>query len=221
MTIRRVVISQRVVENDTYTERRDALSHEWILFFNSLFPELVIVPVPNCLSDVRKWADAFDFEALVLSNGNDWGVIPERDKTETELVEYFRGRGRPIIGICRGLQSLNAIMYGAIEPDVAIVNSLNHIATIHEVMITAEPFLEMAGSETLMVNSFHKQGVLKNELGAGLHAFAFADGGVVEGMFHESEPILAIQWHPERANQAFEFDRRLITTFFNSGAFWL
>ena len=45
------------------------------------------------------------------------------------------------------------------------------------------------------VNSLHHQTV--DRLGAGLRATAFAEDASIEGLEHESLPIVAVQWHPE------------------------
>ena len=57
-------------------------------------------------------------------------------------------------------------------------------------------------------------------LAEGLRAFALADAGVVEGLVHAREPIVAVQWHPERPNPARDFDLRLLADFFGKGALW-
>ena len=47
-----------------------------------------------------------------------------------------------------------------------------------------------------MVNTLHHQAV--NRLGAGLHATAWSESGIIEAVEHDSLPILGVQWHPER-----------------------
>ena len=67
----------------------------------------------------------------------------------------------------------------------------------------------------LQVNSFHDQGVRTEGLAPSLSVFAYADDGrVVEGLFHEREPIIGIQWHPERPGAPAKLDRHLIVPLF-------
>ena len=53
-----------------------------------------------------------------------------------------------------------------------------------------------------------------------INPFAICDDGVIEGFYVKDEPILAIQWHPERSNPSSGYDKSLINSFFNDGIFW-
>ena len=218
---RRILVTQRVVENESYKERRDALSQEWSGFIENLFPNAAIIPVPNTLADVRAWADIIGADALVLTGGNDWGTAPERDATETSLVALFSDCGLPIFAVCRGLQALNAIHGGQLTTDLTDVTSVPHIARNHEVSVTGSVFQELAGGPTITVNSFHGQGVLASEVDDRFRPFATAPDEVVEGIYHCSAPVLAIQWHPERESPSSAFDSELMVRLFRDGAFWL
>ena len=213
--MRRIVVSQRIVENESYQERRDALSHDWSRFVEQLLPEAALLPLPNLLPDVEDWLRAVDGDALLLSNGNDWGEAPERDETESRAFRHFREAGSPVLGVCRGMQAINRLHGGTIAPDIG-----DHVARDHAVELAVGPFSEIAGGTSLEVNSFHNQGVRSDGIGKSLIPFASAAGGIVEGLHHETEPILGIQWHPERDNPATRFDLDLLRTFFSDGAFW-
>jgi len=222
--IKRIAITQRVVDNASYVDPRDALSQDWCRYLQSLYPGCAVLPVPNCLVDVGAWAEQVDVDALVLSNGNDWGEAPERDRTETALFGYFQAKGRPILGVCRGAQAVTAMTGGALVQDVQSETGIDHVATVHEVTIEPGPFRELAGSDVLKVNSFHSQGIVQSGLSEGFRAFAIAApnsaSGLVEGFYHEARPILAIQWHPERPNPSAAFDKRFINALFEQGTFW-
>lgn len=216
----RIAITQRVVENITYPERRDALAQDWMRWLWSVLPEADAVPVPNSLDDPAPWLEAFDPRALILTGGNDWGEAPERDRTETALVRWFRTRGHPILGVCRGLHVLNFALNGDLCIDIAARAGPSHAAVEHSVALSGEPFRRRAEAPRITVNSYHDQGVFADQLASDLRVFALAEGDVVEGCAHISEPILALQWHPERSNPAAAFDRRLINDLFHEGAFW-
>ena len=215
----RVAISQCIVENASYPERRDALDQEWARYLFRVLPDAVLIPAPNALESVQTWIESVSPDALILTGGNDWGSAVDRDRTETELVRWCRARSRPILGVCRGLHVLNTLLGGGLCPDLEGRTGRRHVAEDHAITITGRPFEEWAGS-SLIVNSFHAQGVLEEQLAEGLHAFALADAGVVEGLVHAREPILAVQWHPERPNRARDFDLRLLADFFAKGALW-
>lgn len=219
--IRRIAITQRVVDNQTYQEKRDALAQDWTTYLQQLLPRAIILPVPNRLTDVCQWADWLKFDALILSNGNDWGQAPERDRTETRLVAYCRQHKLPVLGVCRGLQALNKILGGSLATDLSANPGQSHVAQNHSVDLCATPFKDLADPPSVAVNSFHNQGVLKSGLAQGLRPFALAAGDVVEGFYHQSEAILGLQWHPERADPAKDFSKNLLDTFLTQGAFWL
>ena len=216
----RVVVSQRVVDNQEYVERRDALSQEWTTYLEMLIPGCVIVPMPNRLGSVNDWLKAIEPNLIILSNGNDWGKATCRDKTEEAVVKWAVEKKILLIGVCRGFQALNVIFGGAIEEDLNTVTSQNHVATTHVVRITQDAFLELTDFDEVDVNSFHNQGISKATLAETMIPFAMAQDDVVEGFYSSEHNILAVQWHPERAMSNNKFDHALLTKFIFEGAFW-
>ena len=214
-----IAITQRVVENETYPERRDALAQEWSALFARLLPKTHLLLVPNTLLAIDVWCAHFQFDALVLSNGNDWGQAPERDRTENELVAYCRSQRIPVLGVCRGMHVLNKVLGGAIC-ELSVDERRCHIAQKHSVRLEPDAFRELRDTSTVMVNSYHGQGVRPEDLAGELQACAQADDGIVEGLYHPSETLLGIQWHPERDSPSADFDSALILQFLTQGAFW-
>jgi putative glutamine amidotransferase len=176
----------------------------------------VVVP-PLEDRDVRPLVERLD--GLVLSGGPDlapdaYGAKPhvELDSTEPQLdgFEYAMARealslGLPILGICRGAQTLNVARGGTLHqhlPDV-VGGSIAHRQTVdgrvptHPVVI--EPGSRLAavlGTTRLSVNSFHHQAV--DRLGSGLRACAWAPDGTIEAIEDPAQPcVFAVQWHAE------------------------
>lgn len=216
----RLAITQRVVENQAYAERRDALSQDWPAYLSAALPGAVILPLPNRPEGVEGFVEELDISGAILTGGNDWGAAPERDQTESRLVSECRARALPVLGVCRGLQALNFLLGGTIETDLESRTKTKHIASNHLVTLCGAQFLQMAGADKLEVNSYHDQGVTHDGLAGDCTAFALADDAVVEGFHHLREPILAVQWHPERPGPAAAFDQALITRLFADGAWW-
>jgi putative glutamine amidotransferase len=214
----RIAISQRVVENEAYPERRDALDQRWCALLEAAAPGSVLLPIPNGLRSTAGWLEALAPDALILSGGNDWGDAEERDRAETEAFGHFRARGLPVLGVCRGFQVINLLLGGKLLESVAGYG--DHVACTHAVTLAGGPLRELAGADTLTVNSFHDQGVLLDGVGEGLVPFAVGADGVVEGVHHATEPILGVQWHPERDDPAARFDAALLRRFLEHGAFW-
>ena len=123
-----------------------------------------------------------------------------RDERELALVDEFLREGKPIVGICRGLQFLNVSFGGTLHQHIlghAQVCGRDHLHVVH-----AAPGLlrELYGTR-FTVNSAHHQAV--GTLGEGLQVLACAPDGTVEAIAHESLPVFAVQWHPERLCGAF------------------
>jgi len=134
------------------------------------------------------------------------GVVePALDAFEMAVTRRADALGLPLLGICRGCQTLNVARGGSLHqhlPDVTD-GSIVHRQTVsgrtptHAVRIEPESRLaQVVGQDTLQVNSFHHQAV--DRLGKGLRAVAWAPDGVVEGI-EGSGPdfLLGVQWHVE------------------------
>lgn len=128
-------------------------------------------------------------------SGQERGVDVQRDEREFELLRRFCAAGKPVFGICRGIQVIDVFFGGTLFRDIG--NAHLHEDTRH-VVITAEcgGLRPLLGRE-LPVNSYHHQAV--RTLGKGLLVTAVSQAdGVIEGLEHDSLPITAVQWHPER-----------------------
>ena len=133
-----------------------------------------------------------------------------RDAMTADLIDAMLELGRPIFGICRGLQEINVAFGGALRRDTSRSdNLLRHHAPddvafdamfehMHDVILTPGGRLHGAyGQDAIKVNSVHYQGI--DRLGAGLNVEARASDGLTEavsGNFNGA-PVLAVQWHPE------------------------
>lgn len=163
--------------------------------------------------------DALD--GLVLQGGADvspqtygqqpmrpeWGGDPIRDRYEIELLDGFLSQGKPVLGICRGSQLINAAFGGSLYQDIQLLHEGAH-AHVDPVLydqlahdIVVEPGSRLAGIyrgvNRARVNSIHHQAV--DRLGADLTVEArSADDGVVESIRARGSSFVAgVQWHPE------------------------
>lgn len=129
-----------------------------------------------------------------------------RDRFELDLLRGFIAAGKPVFGICRGMQLINVACGGSLHQDLCSdgATSFHHVHAdaydLHEhaVRIGAGTRLSALYDGALggRVNSIHHQGV--ERLGNGLVAEAWADDGVVEAIRGEGEAfLLGVQWHPE------------------------
>ena len=111
------------------------------------------------------------------------------------LPEFIRHKF-PIFGICRGLQTLNVLFGGDLHMDLPkhpFSKSKEQLS--HGVLVNSVEGNFRSGLHK--VNSFHHQGI--NRLGKGLVSMGRSStDGLVEAIRHETLPIYAVQWHPER-----------------------
>jgi len=137
---------------------------------------------------------------------NDDPLDEERDEVALALAGRMIDAGRPVFGICRGLQELNVLFGGTLTRDLAAHHregdDLPFAALFehdHDVELTPGGLLAgITGARRIRVNSVHRQGI--GRLGRGLRPEAHAtDDGLVEAFSARpsAAPVLAVQWHPE------------------------
>lgn len=146
---------------------------------------------------------------------------PERDGMELALLDCALALDKPVLGICRGIQFLNAALGGTLYQDIPaqLSTELEHRQTppydrpIHTVAVeTGTPLAALLGREELWVNSCHHQAV-KN-LSPRLRSMARAADGLVEGVFlPEKRFVWGVQWHPEFLYRTDEASRRILRAF--------
>jgi putative glutamine amidotransferase len=126
------------------------------------------------------------------------------DETELALFDAFRSQGKPILGICRGIQLINVALGGTLVqdipteiPDLTVHARVYNKETVYHPVTAAEGslFAKLFGRD-FQTNSYHHQSI--GVCGQGLVATVRTQDNVVEAVEHESLPILATQWHPER-----------------------
>ena len=128
---------------------------------------------------------------LLLPGGGDiYGTLAEEEHL---LIQSFAQTGRPILGICRGMQALNVFFGGTLYEHIPC-HQLSQGDLLHTVR-SCGLFARLMGREAV-VNSNHHQAV--KHLAAGLEVLQWAQDGIIEGICHRQLPIWGTQWHPER-----------------------
>lgn len=134
------------------------------------------------------------------------GINPRRDRQELLLTQLAADRQIPILGICRGIQTMNAAFGGPLYQDIHSQmagvrikhdQDLDRSYASHTVGIEKDTLLhQLFGTDTIAVNSFHHQAV--KEAAPGFRVCAYAPDGVIEAIEStEYKSMLGVQWHPE------------------------
>lgn len=134
-------------------------------------------------------------DGLVLPGGGDIGSA--LDAAEAGVIRYCIAAGKPILGICRGMQALNVYFGGTLYPDIPGHRIAEGDAR-HPTRAEG-PMAALLGAKPT-VNSNHHQAI--HRLGEGLRPCQWAEDGIIEAVVHETLPILGVQYHPERMGQA-------------------
>lgn len=137
----------------------------------------------------------------------EWAGDRIRDLYEIELFWECAIQGKPVLGICRGLQLINVALGGTLYQDIAsqMPGALRHVdseayernAHAIEIVPGSELCRLYAMTKHATVNSIHHQSI--NVLGRGLVIEALSpNDGVIEAIrWNGSSFALGLQWHPE------------------------
>lgn len=175
----------------------------------------IMLPPTQLYEDLHQLAQSCD--GLLFTGGHDisptlYGVqstelcgeiLPDRDAMEAGLLKEALALDKPILGICRGMQLINAVLGGTLIQDIPkqFPSEISHRqpapynAPSHSVSVTGA-LAACLETDTIMVNSCHHQGIEK--LSPALESMAAAPDGLIEAVCMPGKRFLwAFQWHPE------------------------
>ena len=134
------------------------------------------------------------------------GIDPLRDSIELSLLRAVVDGGKPFLGICRGIQTVNVGLGGTLYEHLAeqFPREVDHTypttmrtQLVHKVKVEEGTRIgEIVDEPILKVNSLHHQGL--KDIAPALRVTGHAPDGLVEAVELSEHPFgLAVQWHPE------------------------
>jgi len=170
----------------------------------------VVLPTVDDERILQRYLDTLD--GLVLIGGDDiwpeaYGEKPhetvrpltkERYDFERKLIARWLARGKPVLGVCLGMQFTNVVSGGTMIQDIPseVGTKVNH-KKYHRVQIEPGSSLaKLLDTTEASVLSSHHQAV--DKLGKNLRPIAHAEDGIVEALERTDGKFgLFVQWHPE------------------------
>lgn len=176
-------------------------------------------PILIPCADEKIVGSAIDaLDGVVITGGNDvdpllygerigalcGSILPTRDRADTAAIRWAIERGKPLLGICRGMQLLNVALGGTLYQDLErdggylhhFLDAAPRYHATHEAIIEKESWIGGILGTSAMVNSFHHQGA--RDIAPNAHVVARSPDGVVEAIEAEERALcVGVQWHPE------------------------
>ena len=196
----------------------------------------VMLPLTDDEDEIRQLSESFD--GFIFTGGPDvspWVYGEEkldicgdctemRDKMERVLLPLVLEQNKSVLGICRGIQILNAVLGGNLYQDhpTQHPSQINHRMAApydreeHEVAIVeGTPLAEIVGVCRMGVNSCHHQAI--KDLAPSLEVMATADDGLIEAVYMPGKNFtIAVQWHPEFSYKVNENSKKIFKAFVDS-----
>lgn len=125
------------------------------------------------------------------------GCNTTRDEMEFAAFEAFYKAGKPIMGVCRGHQLVNAALGGKNMLNFPRKHRFEHSEGIqHEIVTEPGSILNKLYGPKMLVNSFHRDCAWS--AGENVLVGARSEDGIIEEIEHKTLPIFSVQFHPER-----------------------
>jgi len=180
----------------------------------------VVLPLKADKAEIRQMVSTFD--GFLFTGGQDVNACPERWTLESALLDSALEADKPVFGICRGLQFINAALGGTLWQDLPTERptDLHHRQgkpydkPNHTVSLSG-PIQKLLGKVEIPVNTLHHQAV--KDLAPGLEVMAVASDGLIEAAWMRGKRFVwGVQWHPEYMFKADANSLKLFEAFINA-----
>ena len=147
-----------------------------------------------------------------------------RDQMEHYILTKAVEQNKSVLGICRGIQFMNACYEGTLYQDLETEYASNidhhmkppYDRAAHQVLIQKDtPLFDITHKEEIGVNSYHHQAI--HRLSPEFQVTAVSEDGLIEGIYMPTHKfVLGVQWHPEFSYEKDDNSKSLIRAFATS-----
>lgn len=181
----------------------------------------IILPLESpLLEDILNLCDAFlviggdDINPNLygeINAGLSKGIDDRLDSIDAKVIKHAIKSKKPLLGICRGLQSIAVFCGGSLYQDIDTAH-LKHDNFDKKHLVNTIKITKLTKQlpKTFLVNTYHHQAINKIPLNFDV---IFQHQDIIEGIEHQTLPIFGIQWHPERIKSP---ESIIIFDYFNS-----
>ena len=115
------------------------------------------------------------------------------DDRQIDAVKRSAEAGKPILGICKGIQLVNVAFGGTLNQNIG-----GHMGVWHSAHVVAGGWLSGVYSGSVSVLSYHHQSI--RDLAPGFQVDMRAGDGTVEAISNSAKRVYGVQFHPEQMN---------------------
>ncbi|NOQ29639.1 MAG: gamma-glutamyl-gamma-aminobutyrate hydrolase family protein [Helicobacteraceae bacterium] len=207
--MKKIAITQRLVENSSYYEIRESLDIKYCKLVDVC--QLLPIVLPYEV-DFINYFDDIGIDGVILTGGNDLDVCninelsKKRDDFEKKLLEYCIVKEIPIFGICRGMQIIASFFGSTFKMIDGEVNKKEKI------MVNSDSQYSSNLYKIDYVNSYHNFEI--DQISDDFIVVATNKNSVIKAIEHKKYKIFAQMWHSER-EKVFDINQiNLIKEFF-------
>lgn len=196
------IVPRTLFENGTYKVQ---LNYNYLIPFVERGISTIILPLKDAnLMQILDECDGFlipggnDIDPIHYNeeNTDSLGIDAAVDDLDQKVIKHALKFHKPVLGICRGVQSIAAFLGGSLHQDIKKANLQNdevdHTHLVNN--LNTHDFCKNF-KDTFVINSYHHQAV--KDIPADFEVI-FKHHDIIEGIHHKTLPILGVQWHPER-----------------------
>ena len=165
-------------------DHEDSFVHTLANYFRQTGADVVTVRSPISEEVFETYAP----DLVVLSPGPG----SPKDFNCSDTISKARSRKLPVFGVCLGLQAIAESYGGELKQlDAPMHGKPSRI-------LVRNPGIVFSGLEdTITIGRYHSIHAAAEKLPNAFAVTAVTEDGIVMGIEHESEPVAAVQFHPE------------------------